>query len=296
MEIFSLKWKNFQSNVSKSFQTLRYEEDYSDVTLMGDDFQPLKAHKVVLSSCSEYLKNVLFHTRKYSPHPVLCMEGLSKHDLTNILDYIYNGEIQLYQEELDRFMTIARRFKLDGLIRPGTEIDEKPWDIPLQNELGSIAELNTVSYITSERETEPSTGSHKPWDIPTQHEIEPNSEPNIVSDIISETKPKPDTVSHKQEIVLLPSEHKHKLNEKLEEYFTLEITGMYTCNVCPKVAKHKSHMKEHVETHVDGLKFQCKLCDKSYKQGSTLRSHIAKFHKLKKEEVEFQASQGFLPK
>ena len=59
METTSLKWKDFQSNVTKSFQRLRQEKDYSDVTLIGDDYQPLWAHKVVLSSSSEYFKNVL---------------------------------------------------------------------------------------------------------------------------------------------------------------------------------------------------------------------------------------------
>ena len=59
METTSLKWKDFQSNVTKSFQRLRHEKDYSDVTLIGDDYQPLLAHKVVLSSSSEYFKNVL---------------------------------------------------------------------------------------------------------------------------------------------------------------------------------------------------------------------------------------------
>ena len=36
--------------------------------------------------------------------------------MENILDYIYNGEIQIYQDDLDRFLTIANRFQLEGLI------------------------------------------------------------------------------------------------------------------------------------------------------------------------------------
>ena len=297
METFSLKWKNFQSNVTKSFQRLRYEEEYSDVTLMGDDFQPLQAHKVVLSSCSEYFKNVLLNSRKHS-HPVLCMEGINKHDLTNILDYVYNGEIQLYQDEVDRFITISDRYKLDGLIGPTTEIDEKPGEITLQIEVDPNVELSTVSDIIPEREmeTEPNTVSHKqeivdekPVEIPLLNDLEPNAELNIVSDISEPNKVK-------QEIVMSPSENKNKLNVKFEELFKLEMTGMFTCNICPKVAKHKSHMKEHVEIHTNNLKYQCKLCDKSYKQGSTLRSHIAKIHKLRKKELEFQVSQGFFHK
>ena len=32
------------------------------------------------------------------------------------MDYIYNGEVQLYQEKLDNFLSIAQRLKLEGLI------------------------------------------------------------------------------------------------------------------------------------------------------------------------------------
>ena len=54
MEKTSLKWNDFHPNVTKSLQRLRHEKDYSGVTLIGDDYQPLFwAHKVVLSSSSE---------------------------------------------------------------------------------------------------------------------------------------------------------------------------------------------------------------------------------------------------
>ena len=34
----------------------------------------------------------------------------------NVIDYIYQGEVQIYQECLDRFLLIAQRFKLNGLL------------------------------------------------------------------------------------------------------------------------------------------------------------------------------------
>ena len=47
---------------------------------------------------------------------MICLEGLNHADLNNILDYIYQGEVQLHQQELNRFLRIAERLKLDGLI------------------------------------------------------------------------------------------------------------------------------------------------------------------------------------
>ena len=65
MEKFSLKWNDFSTNVKKSFQNLRKEEDFFDITLVGDDCKHVMAHKVVLSSSSEYFKNIFSHMQQY---------------------------------------------------------------------------------------------------------------------------------------------------------------------------------------------------------------------------------------
>ena len=57
-EKFDLKWNDFHSNVSKSFGLLRNEDYLHDVTLVSDDYKQVTAHKLVLSACSEYFKNI----------------------------------------------------------------------------------------------------------------------------------------------------------------------------------------------------------------------------------------------
>ena len=117
-EKFCLKWNDFNSNVSKSFSLLRNEDYLHDVTLVGDDHKQILAHKLVLSACSEYFRNI-FKNNKHS-HPLICLDGINSQDLNNVMDYIYNGEIQIYQDDLDRFLTIAQRLKLEGLLSSGT--------------------------------------------------------------------------------------------------------------------------------------------------------------------------------
>ena len=114
-EKFCLKWNDFEANVTKSFRQLRKADDFYDVTLVSDDHQQVSAHKIVLSASSEYFNNVL-KMNKHS-HPMVCLSGVTSKELTNILDYIYNGELQIYQEDLDQFLQIAQRFQLEGLIQ-----------------------------------------------------------------------------------------------------------------------------------------------------------------------------------
>ena len=85
-EKFKLKWNDFQSNVSNSFELLRNENYLHDVTLVSDDNLQISAHKLVLSACSDYFKNILKHSKHPHYHPLVCLSGVSSEDLNNIVD------------------------------------------------------------------------------------------------------------------------------------------------------------------------------------------------------------------
>lgn len=54
---FCLRWNNYQSNMVSELDSLRSDEDLVDVTLCCEGHL-LKAHKVILSACSSYFRNV----------------------------------------------------------------------------------------------------------------------------------------------------------------------------------------------------------------------------------------------
>ena len=49
-----LKWNEFRSSVSKSFEVFRHEDYLQDVTLVTDDHCKVSAHKLVLSASKAY--------------------------------------------------------------------------------------------------------------------------------------------------------------------------------------------------------------------------------------------------
>ena len=112
-ERFCLKWNDFQTNVARTFSVLRDEQEFFDVTLVSDDQEQVQAHKLVLSSCSSYFKRILT-ANKHSNH-LLCLEGVKSSELQMVVDYIYQGEVQIHQEHLDRFLLVAQRLQLEGL-------------------------------------------------------------------------------------------------------------------------------------------------------------------------------------
>ena len=53
----------------------------------------------------------------------------------------------------------------------------------------------------------------------------------------------------------------------------------WKCKICSHIMRAPSYIKEHIETHFDGLSFQCPECDATARSRHGLRCHINKKHK-----------------
>ena len=248
-EKFNLKWNDFNANVSKSFGRLRNEEYLHDVTLVGDDYTQISAHKLVLSACSEYFQQAFKRSEKIQSHTLLCLEGLSKQDLDNVLDYMYNGEVSIYQEDLDRFLAVAQRLKLEGLL-DGRQVEE-----------------DTEYLLPQKQET---------------------SDPQVkTSNILNQKTPK-QKMTPKFEgphnIISLNTTQNAEIDATLNENLEVLEGGHYKCRLCGKDSlgmkrNAKQNMKNHVETHLEGLSYSCQQCGKDFRSKHSLNNHTYSQHK-----------------
>ena len=106
-----LKWNDFQENLNSAFGLLRNDQDFSDVTLACEERTQIETHKVVLASSSPFLRN----KRSKHPHPLIYMRGIKSEDLVAMVDFLYYGEANVNQENLDAFLALAEELKLKGL-------------------------------------------------------------------------------------------------------------------------------------------------------------------------------------
>jgi len=125
-EKFCLRWNDFETNISTAFRELREEKDFFDVTLACDDSQ-IQAHKVILSACSPFFRNVL--RRNPHQHPLLYLKGVKYKELLSVLNFMYQGEVNVAQEELNTFLAVAEDLRVKGLTQNnagGSSAAEKP--------------------------------------------------------------------------------------------------------------------------------------------------------------------------
>jgi len=112
-EKFCLRWNDFEANVSSAFREIRDEKDFFDVTLACDDDSQIQAHKVIIAACSPFFRNVL---RKNShQHPLLYLKGVKYKELLCVLNFMYMGEVNVAQDDLNSFLAVAEDLRVKGL-------------------------------------------------------------------------------------------------------------------------------------------------------------------------------------
>ena len=250
MEKFCLKWNDFQTNVSKTFSSLRQEEHLFDVTLVSDDEQHIAAHKLVLTASSKFFKNILKKASHASP--MIFLSGFRSSDLLLIMDYIYQGEVQILQNDLDGFLDVAQRLKIEGLI-------------------GGNKEENTYS-----------NGDDRKDSIGTSN-YEEQQDDSIPYEGVNEIAERESTVKRRAPIraerTMAVVSNATSLDAKAAVDNLVERTQEgWRCKACGKTMKTLD-IRRHAEIHIEGLSYQCPLCDKTFRQRNLLKSHKVTYHK-----------------
>jgi len=71
--------------------------------------------QVIIAACSPFFRTVL--QRNPHTHPLLYLKGVKLSNLKQVLDFMYNGEVNVAQEELNTFLNVAEDLKVKGLTR-----------------------------------------------------------------------------------------------------------------------------------------------------------------------------------
>jgi len=197
---FSLRWNNYQSHLVTAFESLLDEKDFIDVTL-GVEGRKLPAHKMLLSACSPYFRELL----KGNPcqHPIIILRDIKYDDLFSLLQFMYNGEVNVAQDQLNSFLKSAESLKIRGLTDNENENADRPTPVvapPAPRERLQDNDLQPPPVKKKRPYPEPAPMSHSsPAPIisapPPPKRPQPSPAP----------APRPEPV--KQEIIELSDEH-----------------------------------------------------------------------------------------
>ena len=254
-EKFCLKLDDFKLNIVSSFHGLRKDTNFSDVTLVCEDKQKTKAHRIILTAYSPFFSSVL-NTNKHS-HPIIYMRGLKAKDLEAIMDFIYQGEANIYQDDLDSFLALAEELQLKGLTTSETEPKT------------SHKIVTQKSGVNTRKEN---SSRENNMDATEVYQVSQNK--NEIEYKLG---------SHKQNDVVVPVKNGRMLESADIEYQQTYINSMmeripeghnrWKCTVCGKAFRDRKDMSRHIETHIEGMSYPCTECGKISRSSNALK-HI----------------------
>ena len=244
-EKFHLKWNVFHENMATSFKDLRQEGDFTYVTLACEGNQQLQAHKLILSSSSPFFKNIL---RSYkSAEPLIYLRQVSFQDLASVVDFMYYGQADVKEENLNSFLALSEEFELKGLAR-----HDKTDEFDQFNGQNKIKETANISLKVKVSDFEqPSIGqntlikSKRSKEVVTKeedfYEEFNDTQQEIFSDVIDNSE-----VSNNTNMTI------KALNHTIETTIEKQ-DNAWCCNKCGKQSSNKANMKKHAEVHIKGI-------------------------------------------
>ena len=167
-EEFCLKWNDFENNISSAFQELRDDDDFCDVTLACDGNQ-LKAHKLILSACSPFFRSI-FKKNKHQ-HPLIYLKGVKHGELSSVLNFMYHGEVNVPQEDLNSFLAVAEDFQVKGLTQADKSQSEKKLTDIRPNNSNQMRTSNSHQIQKPSQSLKPSDHINKSFSKPEIEEV-----------------------------------------------------------------------------------------------------------------------------
>lgn len=140
-QLFNLKWRNYQSHIMSVFDKILLTESFSDVTLVCADVDQesthaIKAHKIILGASSPYFEMVF--SEHPCQHPVVVMPPEVKiEDLQHVLQFVYKGEVQVPQDQLEPVLRCASQLRIRGLDSEYSRESSLEPDRPASQQSGS---------------------------------------------------------------------------------------------------------------------------------------------------------------
>jgi len=311
-EKFCLKWNDFESNISVAFRDIRDQSEFFDVTLACEDNQ-IDAHKVILSACSPFFRGVL--KRNPHQHPLLYLKGIKFADLESVLNFMYHGEVNVAQDQLNSFLQVAEDLRVKGLtqnkngeksherVSPSTAIKSRAPDRdqggpapkrprpslpPPPTEQDDDDDIQEVVPVKSEpRDVVPAVPPPPPAPEPDfQQALVQQDDYSIEEEYEDYDQYQDDTYQgHNQEpdkgsdqIIMGDADD---LNSLARSYTEGAGQGQVRCTLCGKISSHSGNARQHFEAHhfASNQPQICPVCIKPFRTKHSLSSHMSKTHR-----------------
>jgi len=278
----TVKFSLLEKNLMRNVKNIRSKNELIDVTLVGDDGIQIGAHRIILSACSTFFRNIFVNIKQM--HSCVYLRGMKSFNISAILDFIYHGEVQVLQKHLQNFLEMVEDLGIQEL----TNFNAAPVDATHDIIKLAMDEMKEADQNSLPGNARPAHAQDQ--DYPGSSELSCLTE-NLVEQITSNRDVmKYESLLEDIEVPMFSEEglavdadmldaQNQFLDKEVEEMIQSVADGYWGCKKCGKIKKKKQHIKNHAESHLVGYSHPCPHCGKRSKTRNALANHISYFHK-----------------
>ena len=128
-ENFKLRWNDHHSIFFRTAESLCRDDHLTDITLSCGK-KEFSAHKLVLSVCSSYFKDLFTPKQSTKNRPansaaIVYLKDVKSEHMELLLNFMYRGEINVDENELMDLLATAKGLQIRGLVEEEEEEEEE---------------------------------------------------------------------------------------------------------------------------------------------------------------------------
>jgi len=300
-EKFCLRWNDFERNISAAFKDIREDREFFDVTIACEDEQ-LQAHKVILSACSPFFKKIL--RRNQHQNPLLYLKGVSHKDMESVLNFMYYGEVNVAQDDLNSFLQVAEDLRIKGLtqnnrgdtsddtnLKPHhdssnaeSRLESKSYDSKISlpasanNHINHSQSLGRAVSSRSGRAAPEQTTSNDVEEVPVV-KAEPREQHQSMAVVEEGINIEMENEQYDDSYVAEYDDQGYGYGNQYQEGQMLQGgAGQGQCPVCCK-SMLRNNIQKHIRAvHSEEEHAACPQCAKTFKTTYYMKEHLRKIH------------------
>jgi len=114
-----LSWRNYEETVTSAFKKYLSSKWFCNVLLSAEG-KTIPCHQELLSASSDWFEQVLSQLDT-NLHPIILLKDVKHSDLQHLVDFIYNGQAVVPQDQVQGILNTASILQIKGLSDINTE-------------------------------------------------------------------------------------------------------------------------------------------------------------------------------
>ena len=231
MEQFNLNWHSYNDHLKEMMQNLLLSTESTDVTLVCEDKTKFQAHKFVLNACSPVFHSIINDMPQKCP--IIYLRGVFATEMKSILQFMYLGQVTLYQERMNDFFDVAKSLEIKEISEDMDSTQDQECYEKIQPQNGIKREENT--------------------------DVSPS---NVGGDMKHMKAEVTCQLKEEGQFPCDKCDKKFLYRHGLMRHIKIAHDGIkFPCNDCDYKATTNQSLVIHIQSVHEGIKLPCNLCD-----------------------------------